>query len=63
MYEASNLNLSYEKASHLLNWSPIWGFEESIFRTIDWYKKFYSGRPAINCCLDDIKEFYRQKNS
>jgi CDP-glucose 4,6-dehydratase len=36
-HEASLLNLSIEKAFHLLRWSPVWSFEETIARTVEWY--------------------------
>ena len=36
--EASLLNLSWEKAYHILNWEPIWDFEETIKKTVNWYK-------------------------
>ena len=36
-HEASLLNLAIEKAFHLLHWSPVWNFEETIARTTDWY--------------------------
>jgi CDP-glucose 4,6-dehydratase len=36
-HEASLLNLSIEKAFHVLGWSPVWGFEETIAKTVDWY--------------------------
>jgi CDP-glucose 4,6-dehydratase len=36
-HEASLLNLSIEKAFHLLRWRPVWGFEETIARTTEWY--------------------------
>jgi CDP-glucose 4,6-dehydratase len=38
-HEASLLNLSIEKAFHLLHWSPVWDFEETIARTVDWYTR------------------------
>ncbi len=38
-HEASLLNLSIEKAFHLLHWSPVWNFEETIARTTDWYSE------------------------
>ena len=37
-HEASLLNLSIEKAYHLLNWYPVWGFEKTIKATVEWYK-------------------------
>jgi CDP-glucose 4,6-dehydratase len=39
VHEASLLNLSTDKAFHMLGWSPKWGFEETIKRTVDWYKQ------------------------
>jgi len=38
-HEASLLNLAIEKAFHLLRWGPVWGFEETIARTTDWYTR------------------------
>lgn len=37
-HEASLLNLSIDKAYHLLEWHPIWDFETTIKMTIDWYQ-------------------------
>jgi CDP-glucose 4,6-dehydratase len=36
-HEAGLLNLSIEKAHHLLRWRPVWDFEETIARTVEWY--------------------------
>jgi len=38
-HEAGLLNLSIEKAFHLLGWHPVWDFEETIARTADWYAR------------------------
>lgn len=38
-HEASLLNLSIEKAFHLLGWFPVWDFEETIAQTTDWYTR------------------------
>jgi CDP-glucose 4,6-dehydratase len=37
-HESSLLNLSIDKAYHKLGWSPKWNFDETIARTIEWYK-------------------------
>jgi CDP-glucose 4,6-dehydratase len=37
-HEASLLNLSIDKAHHMLGWVPKWGFEDTIQETIDWYR-------------------------
>ena len=36
-HEASKLNLATDKAFHLLQWQPVWPFEETIARTSQWY--------------------------
>ena len=36
-HEASKLNLAIDKAFHLLQWQPVWDFEQTIARTAEWY--------------------------
>ncbi|MDB4435527.1 CDP-glucose 4,6-dehydratase [bacterium] len=36
-HEASKLNLATDKAFHLLQWQPVWTFEETIAQTAEWY--------------------------
>lgn len=43
VHEASLLNLATDKAYHMLGWQPIWGFEETIERTILWSKQAHEG--------------------
>jgi CDP-glucose 4,6-dehydratase len=38
-HEATKLNLATDKAFHTLGWQPRWGFETTIARTAEWYKK------------------------
>jgi CDP-glucose 4,6-dehydratase len=38
VHEAGLLNLSADKAFHLLQWRPVWGFAETIARTVEWYR-------------------------
>ncbi len=45
-HEAQLLHLSAEKARRLLGWKPAWGFEESITRTVQWYRLAASGPAA-----------------
>ncbi len=37
-HEATLLNLSAEKAFHLLGWRPVWNFERTIAETARWYR-------------------------
>jgi CDP-glucose 4,6-dehydratase len=37
VHEASKLNLATDKAFHLLQWQPVWNFEQTIANTEEWY--------------------------
>jgi len=37
-HEAGLLNLSIEKAFHLLGWQPVWDFGETVGRVVEWYE-------------------------
>ena len=43
-HEAALLNLSIEKAFHLLKWRPVWDFAETIAQTTDWYTQVEQSR-------------------
>jgi CDP-glucose 4,6-dehydratase len=36
--EAAFLHLSIDRAAQLLKWQPTWGFNETVYHTIDWYR-------------------------
>ncbi|MBX9577416.1 MAG: CDP-glucose 4,6-dehydratase [Chthoniobacterales bacterium] len=38
LHEARHLNLSIKKAVDLLGWSPVWNFEKTITKTVEWYR-------------------------
>lgn len=40
-HEANLLMLDCSKANKLLKWTPVWEFEETVGRTIQWYQQFY----------------------
>lgn len=39
VHEAGLLNLATDKAFHLLNWRPVWTFEQCVERTVFWYRQ------------------------
>ena len=41
VHEAGKLNLSIDRAYHLLGWQPRWGFEATLEQTVSWYRQFY----------------------
>jgi CDP-glucose 4,6-dehydratase len=38
VHEATLLNLATDKAFHLLGWSPVWSFGQTIAKTATWYR-------------------------
>ena len=38
LHEADHLNLSIKKAVDFLGWSPVWNFEKTITKTVEWYR-------------------------
>jgi CDP-glucose 4,6-dehydratase len=46
-HEASKLNLSIDKAFHLLGWRPNWSFENSIRQTALWYTSVHQGMDPV----------------
>ena len=48
-HEAGKLNLAIDKAFHLLQWQPVWGFDQTVQKTVEWYAEFDK--------IGDIAEF------
>ena len=60
---ANKLNLQTDKVYHYLKWRPKWGFENSVRKTIEWYKKIYYEKiSAKKACLFDIEEYMDTKS-
>ncbi len=49
-HEAGRLNLAIDKAFHLLDWQPVWGFPRTIAETVRWY---------VEAARVDVAEFTR----
>jgi CDP-glucose 4,6-dehydratase len=48
LHEAKLLKLSIEKARTRLGWGPRWGFEETVRRTVTWYRaQAYGAQPDV----------------
>jgi CDP-glucose 4,6-dehydratase len=47
VHEATLLNLATDKAHHLLAWAPVWSFEETIARTVAWYREARDSASAL----------------
>lgn len=57
-HEANLLKLDIAFAKKMLNWSPKWKSEESISRTISWYKNFYQNNALST--EQDLRDFSRE---
>lgn len=50
VHEATLLNLATDKAKHLLRWQPVWNFEQTVARTVEWYYQNHlnpAGAPSL----------------
>ena len=61
-HEEKILKLASEKAYKILGWEQIWNFEETIEKTILWYKSVNEGKSEYECCLKDIENFESRSN-
>jgi CDP-glucose 4,6-dehydratase len=61
-HEASLLRLSIDKAHAKLGWRPRWGFEETVQRTVAWYREQVDGASAARLralTLEQIADYER----
>ena len=56
-HEAGKLNLTTEKAFHLLGWQPRWGFETAVQKTVEWYRAMHEGADPAELTQRQIKEY------
>jgi CDP-glucose 4,6-dehydratase len=60
-HEACILRLSIDKASYRLGWRPVWGFEETVMRTITWYARHLLApedkSATYKLCIGDISAY------
>lgn len=58
-HEATYLKLDSSKANFLLYWNPKWSFEETIKRSILWYKAFIRGDNMYGHSINEIQDYER----
>jgi CDP-glucose 4,6-dehydratase len=56
-HEAGKLNLTTEKAFHLLGWQPRWSFEIAVQKTVEWYRAMHEGADPAELTQRQIKEY------
>ena len=57
--EATTLLLDNSKIVSQIGWLPLLSFEQSVFRTVSWYKKCLAGKNQKQLSLQDIESFYK----
>jgi CDP-glucose 4,6-dehydratase len=58
-HEAGLLKLDISKAINELQWKPKYNAQESIYKTIAWYKALQQGNEAYTLVKRDIEEFLK----
>ncbi len=56
--ETGLLNLDSGKAHHFLDWRPVWGVDDTVQKTVEWYKNYASSN-VLALCLSQIGEYMR----
>lgn len=56
-HEAGRLTLSSAKARERLGWTPRWDFDETVSRTLDWYKSVHDGADPRTQTVSQIQAF------
>jgi len=52
LHEARLLNLATDKAFHFLQWQSAWGFEQTIAKTVGWYRRCLSEASEASLLTD-----------
>jgi CDP-glucose 4,6-dehydratase len=55
-HEAGVLRLSIEKAEARLGWTPRWDFDETVRRTVEWYRAQDRGASPSELCVLSIRQ-------
>lgn len=55
-HEATLLSLDISKAKSYLKWHPILSIEETVGKTVEWYKTYRTTDP-YEICMDQIRQF------
>ncbi|MHA3960294.1 CDP-glucose 4,6-dehydratase [Synechococcus sp. LTW-G] len=56
-HEAGLLHLQIDKAHHQLGWRPRWDFDETLERTVRWYKDVHDGADPFSRSLVDLQAY------
>jgi CDP-glucose 4,6-dehydratase len=57
-HEARLLQLSCDKANHLLGWYPRWGVDKTLEATAEWYKAVLNGTDVESVSRSQLKDYF-----
>ena len=57
-HEAGKLDLAIDKAVRLLHWKPIWSFEETVEKTVSWYRRQSEGGDPWDLTNAQIQKYF-----
>ena len=60
-HEASLLSLNCDKSKKKLSWKAVWGMDETLTKTLEWYKSFYSNKEStLEASTQDVFEYIKK---
>lgn len=59
--EEHSLMLNTEKAKMLLGWRPVYNINETVMRTVEWYKRFYAGEDMYDYSIREIEAYEKSR--
>jgi CDP-glucose 4,6-dehydratase len=61
-HEASMLQLNCDKAYNYLQWKPRWNFDQTVARTVAWYKRCLDSNGAEVLSVEQIDQYMEETN-
>lgn len=56
-HESGRLHLQIDHTYHKLGWRPCWTFENSVARSVNWYRQVHLGADPLQMCMTDLKSY------
>lgn len=56
-HEANFLKLDCSRLKSVFGWSPVWGIEEAVAKTVEWSKNWMEGNDVNSCMEQQIREY------
>ena len=63
VHEAGYLKLDSSKARRLLNWQPVWNFDQTIRATVSWYKAEAAGEDLVAFTNQQIADYFARSSA